>query len=240
MKRPNRSTVIALPAATFGALAAATSGSASIQFFDIADLKVDENSGNSIYFDLFSGDASTATSGTGFQLWAVGGLSSYSGYTDPDTGYYQPPFSTSWNYAYAATPANGQTLCTYDDGSWGNSARLASLNQIGPASTFYWGSPSRNYLRSDWSGSSSGNWQVGSSGYLGLRVGNDTDGYNYGWAEISIGEDSSVTLHSFAYEDTKNTAIQAGAIPEPSTYAALTGLLAGSAVLYSRRRKRAA
>ncbi len=84
-----------------------------------------------------------------------------------------------------------------------------------------------------------GGWPIESGhGYLGLQLGS-----HYGWAQVSYTSTpsgNSLTLHDFAYEDTANTPIQAGAIPEPSTYAALTGLLAGSAALYARRRKRAA
>lgn len=59
-----------------------------------------------------------------------------------------------------------------------------------------------------------------------------TRGRIYTW-----GEDQSLTLHRFAYEQS-GEAILAGAIPEPSTYAALAGLLAGSAALFHRRRKK--
>jgi hypothetical protein len=56
----------------------------------------------------------------------------------------------------------------------------------------------------------------------------------------------SVTLHSFAYESLTDTSIAAGqtgasgAVPEPSTYGALAALVAGSTILFARRRKQAA
>lgn len=82
-------------------------------------------------------------------------------------------------------------------------------------------------------------WAAGTRGYVGLRqVSVDTDsGYLYAWADVTYGSDSSLTLHRFAYEQS-GSPIAAGAIPEPSTYAALAGLLAGSAALYHRRRNR--
>lgn len=78
-------------------------------------------------------------------------------------------------------------------------------------------------------------------GYIGLRL---TDGveYYYGWAGITAeGPDAALTLHDFAFNSTPDQSLYAGttlaAVPEPSTYAAIAGLLAGSAALYARRRK---
>jgi len=82
-------------------------------------------------------------------------------------------------------------------------------------------------------------WVAGTTGYVGLRIGAGGSDYRYGWAQISYNNDRSLSLHDFAYEQSINTAINAGAgaIPEPSTYAALAGLLAGGAAFYAKRRK---
>jgi hypothetical protein len=88
-------------------------------------------------------------------------------------------------------------------------------------------------------GNNDANWPAGTTGYVGIRVPNGGD-VNYGWAQISYNSDKSLTIHDFAYEQTINTAISAGAIPEPSAYAALAGLLAGSAALYRRRQQKRA
>jgi len=86
-------------------------------------------------------------------------------------------------------------------------------------------------------------WAAGSSGYFGFSIINGADTF-YGWAQLTYGSDKSLTLHDFAYESTPGAAITAGAttsaIPEPSTYAAMAGLLAGSAVLLRRRQQRLA
>lgn len=66
--------------------------------------------------------------------------------------------------------------------------------------------------------------------YGGIRL----DTGNYGWAQLSFDSvNNTVTLVDFAYEDT-GSAIAAGAVPEPSTLAAL--LLAGSTLAFRRRR----
>jgi hypothetical protein len=88
--------------------------------------------------------------------------------------------------------------------------------------------------------SNDANWAPGSSGYLGFSFidGAVTD---YGWARVSFNADFSVTLHDFAYE-ASGASILAGdtgvsAIPEPSTYAAFVGLIAGAVALNNRRRR---
>lgn len=63
-------------------------------------------------------------------------------------------------------------------------------------------------------------------GFIGVSF---TDGFinaYYGYIEISVGLDDSVTLVSFAYESVPGTSIVAGAIPEPSSAGALAGALA--------------
>jgi hypothetical protein len=82
-------------------------------------------------------------------------------------------------------------------------------------------------------------WGAGDSGYLALRIDLGEGNYNYGWAQVSVASPAtSITITSFAFEGEANTAIEAGAIPEPSTYAllALAGLF-GAAVWHHRRQK---
>ncbi len=81
-------------------------------------------------------------------------------------------------------------------------------------------------------------------GYIGFVIngtGTANNGtVNYGWAHIIYhpGGSSDITLIDFAYETTSGLAIEAGAIPEPSTTAAVTAVLAGSLALYRRRREK--
>jgi hypothetical protein len=97
-----------------------------------------------------------------------------------------------------------------------------------------------------WNGSASpffskpnyaGTFNAGDRGYVGLRIPNG-GGYNYGWADISHNVGDSLTLHSFAMETTVDTAIQAGAVPEPAETAFAAALAAGSVAAFRARRRR--
>jgi hypothetical protein len=84
-----------------------------------------------------------------------------------------------------------------------------------------------------------------SSGYLGFSFLNGaTNDPNYGFVEINYNDDANtLELVRFAYDDT-GAGILAGAsltaVPEPSTTAAVMALVAGSAALFTARRRRAA
>lgn len=76
------------------------------------------------------------------------------------------------------------------------------------------------------------------TGYVGLRVAQGGGSYIYGWAEFTIvetadPEERSITLTRYAYEDQINTAITAGAVPEPAT--ALSLLIGGGLLAIIRR-----
>lgn len=82
----------------------------------------------------------------------------------------------------------------------------------------------------------SGNW----GGFTGIAyVGLERNG-NLGWIELDYnpgtGGAGSIVLNSFGFANEGET-ITAGQIPEPATTAGVMALLAGSAVLYARRRK---
>ena len=82
----------------------------------------------------------------------------------------------------------------------------------------------------------SGTFNAGDRGYVGLRVANG-GGYNYGWADITRNTGDSLTLHGFAMETTADTAIQAGAVPEPAETAFAAALVAGSVAAFRARRR---
>ncbi len=224
MKRPNRSTTIALPAATLGALAGAASASASIVYSGVLTNITAPRIG-SLYFDqsiFFDLDQSSGTlTGSGSFTGADFRLAFKSGYSSKPT--------------ILATNTNSQSVGTVSNGTFPYSISFAAGATIGQPSGVWAQDTSINH-----NGGNNSAWASGTTGYLGLRINDGVGNPSYGWAQITYGADNTLNLHGFAYETDKGTPIQAGAIPEPSTYAALTGLLAGSAVLYSRRRKRAA
>lgn len=222
-----------LPAASLSALAA-TSASASIVYSGVLDLTLDQPTGASspLYFDLDTGTASEAAvagSDFHFEIFSSGKptltaqnaastiRSTLAPLTPPPNAIYKPVIAQLPSGTLLSNLAPGE--------SWENSPiNGGGYEGIG--------------FRFGGSG-----WGVNSSGFAGLQING-----NYGWARFTLAQDPanlesghSITLHDFAYAS-EGESITAGqtAIPEPSTYAALTGLLAGSAALYARRRKRAA
>lgn len=78
---------------------------------------------------------------------------------------------------------------------------------------------------------------IGESGYVAFRFGNDTDGYNYGFANVTLDAVNQLTINSIAYESTVNSSISA--VPEPAQTAAALGLAALGGIAALRRRKNA-
>ncbi|MCC5843779.1 MAG: hypothetical protein JJU05_05950 [Verrucomicrobia bacterium] len=86
------------------------------------------------------------------------------------------------------------------------------------------------------SGNNDANWAPGTRGFLGLMFNNEGTP-NFGWADFEYRENSSMVLHSFAYDDS-GAPIPAGAVPEPQTVM-LAILAAGSLYMMERRRRAA-
>jgi hypothetical protein len=89
-------------------------------------------------------------------------------------------------------------------------------------------------------GYNNANWAPGTKGYLGVKFTAGTDGLVNGWIDVSFSADqSSITLYDFAYQSDGSAILagDTGAIPEPAATTALAALLAGSVVLYAKRRQ---
>ena len=83
---------------------------------------------------------------------------------------------------------------------------------------------------------SSCSWGSGGTGFVGFRFENNSNTY-YGWARLDInpgGLDGEVI--DFAYEDSPNTPIATGVIPEPSSLSLLALGTVGLTALRRRRR----
>lgn len=88
---------------------------------------------------------------------------------------------------------------------------------------------------------SEGAWNGGGTGYVGLVLSKGTNKH-YGWAALAYTENGPATALSvsgFAFEETPDTPILAGAtaIPEPGTWAAGAGLFALAVGAHLRRRR---
>ena len=88
-----------------------------------------------------------------------------------------------------------------------------------------------------------GNWTAGEHGFLGLTIRNPAGATSsdifYGYAEILVNSDYSVTLLSMAYNDVQGASITTvSTVPEPSVMA-LSAVAIGAGVLYRRRRDQA-
>ncbi len=93
-----------------------------------------------------------------------------------------------------------------------------------------------NYKPFRTTGAGATSWTPGTTGFIGVEFNTNTTPL-FGWVQISYNANQSITVHDFAYESSGGAIT---IIPESSTFAALAGLLAGSAALYRRRQQKKA
>lgn len=122
--------------------------------------------------------------------------------------------------------------------NWPNRARHYSAGSLIPSSgSWYYAAYIRVYNPVT-------NWAFNTRSYLGVSLYHTSESPDlYGWVELTLTE-TSLTVHGFAM-DLSGAPIKAGdtgitPVPEPATTSALAALLAGSAALYAKRRKRTA
>lgn len=126
-------------------------------------------------------------------------------------------------------------------GNLTNLSLAASVNS-GTATTDAGSGPYINWTDGE---STNGVFAASTPGYMGFSFVSGVNTY-YGWAKITVASDTvGLTINEWAYNSTPGAAISVGAgasaIPEPSTYAALAGLVVlGTTVVVRRRRVAAA
>lgn len=112
-----------------------------------------------------------------------------------------------------------------------NPARFVAGDVIGPGTGFQ--SPGAGF--SDL-GPNFGNWPTPGQGFLGLTIrdpsGDSADDIFYGFADITVEDDYSITLNAFGYENVRRAPVTIIPIPEP----AAVGLLAPLGLALLRRR----
>ncbi len=135
------------------------------------------------------------------------------------------------NYSDARYPILISGKKDYFMVSGGYVSKLSAGKLIDNSATF--AEDASIHLSLYFAGSYHGPWAGGGNGYIGMR---DISG-NYGWANVTYVQGTSLTLYGLAYDDT-GAGIQAGAVPEPADAALLGALVAGSAAAMAARRKR--
>ena len=145
-------------------------------------------------------------------------------------------FNSRVNYAY--TVRNNTLLDTFFGvtSSGGTSLSKLDAGATIDLSTIF-SDNTWTYMKSPGSPWATG--QDGMTGYIPFKfstIAAPADMY-YGWADITFnGASGSIVLNNFAYNNTPNAAVTAGAIPEPSSMLLLA--MGGTTVLAARRRRR--
>ncbi len=209
---------------------AATGVTASIVYFDIPDTTTPSTGARLIYFTPSNGTfaLSPQSNSSAYQFVIFGGSN------------VVPLDSIRPNQNFSITPNSAVTLRSGPDVLPAHltlGAVIGGAGQFaGPSGTLASGgfTTGGNFFRY-------GNWNappIPNSGYVGFRFGTTGD-LHYGWADITINADYSVTLRGFAYESTAGATITAGAIPEPGAASLLLlGLGAGGMAAYRSRSRR--
>lgn len=208
---PSRFLLPALPIA----FAAAASPAGAIIYTDFADLTIGsgDNFTNSIYFDLDQSDGAIFASLTQNEVAGA----------DFRLDFVYSGWATASKPRISALVTETGSIAKPSPGL---DARAISFGETINSETFEYSGTSP-YLRNGFS----------TGAYLGLRL-TVGESAHYGWAQVtSTGNNGSITLHDFAFNEIADQGLQAGVIPEPSTSVALAGLLAGSAAVFARRRK---
>jgi len=165
-----------------------------------------------LYFDVNAASAATAFGTTSFT--AADFRISHPGY----------PFAT-------ATAGTGNGVAAFQGPFFGTKAsHLSNSHFVGGSGTLF-------YSRANIA--PKGPWGPNSTGFLGLQFLIGPSSY-FGWANITVNTDATVTLNALGYEDTGAPAhAQFGAaVPDEGSTLALLAIGAGGLVAFRKRQRR--
>ncbi len=180
--------------------------------------------------------------GTGVWFNPLTGYSESRGFLFPTPLYTDGQFFLLLDGTYSPSEAEIYTQGFFNRGNGVIYASDSNLNPayfgdgavIGPSSGYQ--NPGAGYTDL---GPNFGNWTAGEHGYLGLTIRNpagaSASDIFYGYAEIQVNDDYSITLLIMAYNDVEGQAITTvTGVPEPSVMA-VGGIAAVAGLLYRRR-----
>jgi len=139
----------------------------------------------------------------------------------------------------------GQTASYYLGGGQYYAYKLGSAAVIPGASNFAQSASYLTHIATNVNGNDYGFWALGDRGFIGFSFLNASNQLDYGYIELetdvftNAASPGGLRFFSVAY-DNSGAPIAAGAVPEPSTLAALAFGGAGLAAAAFRRRKQAA
>ena len=181
--------------------------------------------------------------GTGVWFNPLTGYAESRGFFFPNPLFADGQFFLVMDESFTQTEAEIYTQGFF---SRGNGVIYASTSNLNPA---YFGDGSTIGSSSGYQspgagftdlGPTFGNWTADEHGFLGLTI-RDATGASasdifYGYAEINVNSDYSITLLSMAYNNVPGASITTvSTVPEPSTLALMALIAAGGAL--ARRRK---
>lgn len=173
-----------------------------------------------IWLNFFTGSVSVVDSGDGYPSFALGQFQiNHNGGAGYVNLVNQTPF---FDAAQWVNVGNGVTRLAEGDLVDGTSFFTDDFTIIASVTTDFFNS-----------------FDDLGTGYIGVNFTDAAVNLYYGYLEVTLNPDFTLTLNSFGYDDTPGTGILAGAtaIPEPASAAALAGTaLLGLAALRRRRR----
>jgi len=227
---------------SLAAVAAASPAQASVVSIDLTQgTPVTTTSSNDVYFDPYllltnpSGSFATSPIGTGYSL-----TTTYSG-ASGGGGNTPAPYKTRF-----------LAIGSIDNfGLFGGSIQNLTSSEFGSTLVNHIDSFANNFSTLAYKGQMAGLFQPTSgpdTGYVALQMPVGGNNY-YGWANITVNTDYTVTLNSFAIDSTPGEAIpdpggpftySSSATPEPATSSLLLIALGAAGIAAYKRKRKAA